>query len=85
MVHQVARGEVIQAVGKILRHGYDSCHPETGVSNADALRREVIDVFAVLNLMDFASDPGAGGTTDQELQESIDRKLKYCHHQHGEW
>ena len=30
-------GEAQQAVGKILRHGYDSKHPETGITNKESL------------------------------------------------
>lgn len=33
-------GEVIQAIGKILRHGYESRHPDGGPTNREALERE---------------------------------------------
>lgn len=39
-------GELIQAIGKILRHGLESTHPANpgGPTNADALVRELGDV-----------------------------------------
>ena len=41
-------GETQQAIGKILRHGYNSCHPKTRVPNKISLERELGDVaFAV--------------------------------------
>jgi NTP pyrophosphatase (non-canonical NTP hydrolase) len=44
-------GEAIQAIGKTLRHGYHSCHPETRVTNKDALERELGDVSAMIDLL----------------------------------
>ena len=38
-------GEVIQAVGKILRHGYESSHPDGGPTNRRTLEREIGDVL----------------------------------------
>ena len=75
-------GEVIQAAGKILRHGYDSEHPETGVSNLEALERELSDVLAVMSLMAAAYDINEGSVNDN-LQGSIERRMKYAHHQDG--
>lgn len=39
-------GEAQQAIGKILRHGYESCHPgrPDGPTNREALERELGDV-----------------------------------------
>lgn len=45
-------GEVIHIVGKILRHGYDSYHPDTGDNNRELLHKEVGDVLAIVDLMD---------------------------------
>lgn len=44
-------GEVVQIIGKILRHGYESTHPEGGPTNREALAREVGDIFAVVEFM----------------------------------
>jgi NTP pyrophosphatase (non-canonical NTP hydrolase) len=37
-------GEAIQAIGKVLRHGYESSHPDGGPTNREALERELGDV-----------------------------------------
>jgi NTP pyrophosphatase (non-canonical NTP hydrolase) len=36
--------EAIQAIGKILRHGYDSTHPNGGPTNKESLEKELGDV-----------------------------------------
>jgi len=41
-------GEVIQVIGKILRHGYDSYHPaDPSTTNRQLLGRELTDLLAV--------------------------------------
>lgn len=72
--------EVIYIIGKILRHGYDSYHPDTrAVTNRDLLAEELADVNAVLNAM------GRAELRDYSLQDSIGnrwrKKLRYAHHQ----
>ena len=42
-------GEVTQAIGKILRFGFDSTHPETQISNKNLLMNELIDLKAVID------------------------------------
>jgi hypothetical protein len=72
--------EVIQVIGKILRHGYDSYHPDNStVSNRDLLAKEATQVVAIL--------------TEMKLFELIDynvtnpsphiweKKLRYTHYQ----
>jgi NTP pyrophosphatase (non-canonical NTP hydrolase) len=44
-------GEVVQAVGKVLRHGWDSSSPYGSRTNRATLEREVGDVRAVIGLM----------------------------------
>ena len=45
-------GEVIQAVGKILRHGYNSCHLDNDdISNRLDLVRELDDLNAIIGEM----------------------------------
>ena len=49
-------GEVGQAVGKILRHGYESHHPDFPMtSNRESLEKELGDVLAVQELLVHAS------------------------------
>lgn len=74
-------GEVIQVIGKILRHGYESYHPADplGLNNRGLLHSELTDLCAVLNAMDKASD------VEIPLKVMSDgawiKKLRYAHHQ----
>lgn len=49
-------GEVAQAVGKVLRHGWESQSPYGSRPNRVALEREIGNVRAVVNLMLDAGD-----------------------------
>lgn len=50
-------GEVGQAIGKILRHGYESHHPDFPLtSNREMLEKELGDVVAVMEMMVEAGD-----------------------------
>lgn len=75
-------GESIQAIGKILRHGYESTHPLTpqGPTNRDWLEKEIAHVFVAARLMFDAGDirrvPCA--TYEQAKSEELHR---YTHHQ----
>lgn len=72
--------EVIQVVGKILRHGYGSKHPDNldGPDNRAMLRRELADLQAVTTMMTYAGDlPGL----PEDLGRIGARKLRYTHHQ----
>jgi len=73
--------EVIQVVGKILRHGYRSTHPAdpNGLDNGELLAQELGDVRAAVTLMLRAGD------LDEDLiEEARDSKLErvgqYLHH-----
>lgn len=71
-------GEIVQAVGKILRHGYESRHPANPIfTNREALCMEVTDLLAVVELMD--GDFGAGDERDLDL--AVRQKLSFTHHQ----
>jgi NTP pyrophosphatase (non-canonical NTP hydrolase) len=43
--------EVTQAISKIFRFGWDSCHPETGISNKDHLEVEIGDLQAMIDIL----------------------------------
>lgn len=43
-------GELIQAIGKIQRHGLWSEHPDSGIPNQHTLTREIGDVLAALRI-----------------------------------
>ena len=73
-------GEVTQAIGKVLRHGYESTHPDGGMTNRGALERECGDVYhAIWRLI------GAGDIDGNGMSQWADDKAKsvvlYLHHQ----
>lgn len=74
-------GEIVQIVGKILIHGYDSCSPydETKTTNRQLLRQELTDLGAVEHLMTTRNDIAPFAMSD--LFKAFGRKMKYMHHQ----
>lgn len=64
-------GEALQAIGKVLRYGYESYHPAhpEGPSNRQALTREVGDVYAAVCLMCERGD-----LQHVEIAEWVERK-----------
>lgn len=76
--------EVIQIVGKILRHGYDSYHPDNPSHlNRAQLEEEIMDVHAVVQMMKARGDistPDVGAY----MAGRIGRKLRYSHHQRND-
>lgn len=74
--------EVIQVVGKILRHGYESHHPDTpGVSNRDLLDKELLDVQTIHSVMEGRGD--IKGSSVADMDRNWKRKLSFTHHQRG--
>ena len=73
-------GEVVQAVGKILRHGYESRHPVTQSNNRDELQKEIGDLRAAVTMMHNAGDI-ADCTIAGFEQIKLDKIGKYLHHQ----
>lgn len=75
-------GEVIQAIGKILRHGYESYHPNDVLktSNRRLLERELGDIQAAYQLMHDAKD-----VSFENVEVRCAQKLlavhQYLHHQ----
>lgn len=75
-------GECIQAIGKILRHGYGSSNPllTNGLSNIDALTKEMGDVRAAMILL-----CNAGPISKKQVHFNADTKLanvrRWLHHQ----
>lgn len=73
--------EVIQIIGKIMRHGYNSYHPDdkTHSTNRCLLAKELRDVHGVLKAMQREE------LKDFELQDvtgsAWEKKLRYAHHQ----
>ena len=73
-------GEAIQAIGKILRHGYAESHPAKTHDNRTDLERELGDVrFAALQMCE-AGDINKDRVRDYTEDKRI-RVAKYLHHQ----
>lgn len=73
-------GEAQQAIGKVLRHGYEESHPDGGPTNRESLQRECGDVrHAMIRLCD------AGDLDKTAIHERADVKAlsveQYLHHQ----
>lgn len=73
-------GEVVQIVGKILRHGYESYHPDGYDSNRQLLTKELGDLYAALEMMTKADDLKMIEVLDA-AQCKAGRVSEYLHHQ----
>ncbi len=75
--------EVATACTKILRHGYDSHHPDdrNHPGNRAALEDEIVDVLAVRSLMIMSGDIRLHKELD--VANALECKLYYAHHQGG--
>lgn len=75
-------GEAIQIIGKILRHGYGSRHPDEpfGPNNREMLEKELGDVRCAMILLcesgDLLKEMIHGHATDKR-----ERVKQYLHHQ----
>lgn len=73
-------GELIQVIGKILRHGYESFHPDfPEISNRDLLRLEIIDVCAIMDKMEDIGD--IKYFNYMNIDQAWNKKLRYAYHQ----
>lgn len=72
--------EVIQAIGKIKRHGYKSFHPSGGPDNRENLEMELGDVMHIIDRMVRARDISRDSITAYKNAKA-DRIGKYLHHQ----
>ena len=77
--------EVIQIIGKILRHGYASHHPDDvqATPNRRLLENELLDAFAVHLAMIRAGDIRSPGDLEKSAAARWEKKLRYAHHQDG--
>lgn len=75
-------GEIVQVIGKILRHGYDSCHPSDPkkIINRRLLEKEIGDLGAITCLMINQCD-----VDDEAIVNATNEKAaklpKWTHHQ----
>lgn len=73
-------GEVMQAIGKVLRHGFESTHPDGGPTNRDALERECGDVYHAIWRLIGAGDIDGNGMS-QRADDKAKSVVRYLHHQ----
>lgn len=75
-------GEIVQAIGKILRHGYESTHPDGGPTNRDSLERELGDLRAIVEELCDNGDIDEAGMYRSELHKRgrIARGEAFMHH-----
>ncbi len=76
-------GECIQAAGKILRHGYGSAHPESGICNRTLLEMGIGDVLASIALMIHNLDVERKFVEDAASRK-LARVMEYPHHAAGD-
>ena len=72
-------GEVTQAIGKILRHGFESRGP-SGETNRERLEAEVGDLKAALTLM-LASGDVSHDAIEIACETKLTKVWRYLHHQ----
>lgn len=74
-------GEVIQAIGKIMRHGYDSSSPyDNSVTNRCSLTREIGDLLFVIGLICDSGDINENDVKRFTEEKAINIK-QWLHHQ----
>src|SRR5271170_3832362 len=75
-------GEAQQAIGKILRHGYESTNPtiQDGPTNRQTLEYELGDVKAAMTLLANERDVSIA-EIDRNSEYKLLRVGKYFHHQ----
>lgn len=73
-------GEAIQAIGKILRHGYNSRHPDGGPTNRELLQSELGDVYAAMDMLSDAGDLDPLAISCAMFRKK-ERVMQYMHHQ----
>jgi NTP pyrophosphatase (non-canonical NTP hydrolase) len=72
-------GEAQQAIGKMLRHGAHSYHPDTGAVNRETLARELGDIRAAVHIavkLCVVDEEHIASATYSKLQ----RVGEYLHH-----
>lgn len=69
-------GELVQAIGKVLRHGYLS----TGYSNREDLEREMGDVIAAMSMLYKTNDVDMD-RVERRIKEKMVTVKTYLHYQ----
>lgn len=71
--------EVVQAIGKILRHGLASEHPDSHITNYLTLQRETGDLLAALRIGEVQGMID-WGTVIRARDSKLIKVAKYLHH-----
>lgn len=78
MLLAASAGRIVQAVGKTLRHGYDSYHPQDpSEDNRILLAYQIRDFLSIVEHLSDDYFPGLAAPVD----EIIAKKMRYTHHQ----
>lgn len=73
-------GEVIQIVGKILRHGFESCHPDGVATNRQLLENELGDVSYAMSELMIRNDI-SGNAVNSRMFKKREKTKPFLHHQ----
>lgn len=73
-------GEAQQAIGKVLRHGYEETHPDGGPTNRESLERELGDVAAAVHMLAVKLDVRLELVYDRSEAKAESVK-QWLHHQ----
>lgn len=75
-------GEVVQAIGKVLRHGYENYNPDdpARTTNRESLERELGDMAAAIQMMTERRDLNSAFIRHCQ-RKKLDKVGKYLHHQ----
>ena len=74
-------GEAQHAIGKIIRHGYESSHPQTCITNTVMLESELGDVIYSIKLMIENGDINKD-RVEEAIKSKQNRVKKYLHFSH---
>ena len=73
-------GEVQHAIGKILRHGWESTHPDGGPTNREALQCEIGHVYAAVELMTLCAQDLDFTAIGRSCGDKVEKVKKYLHY-----
>jgi len=74
-------GEIVQAVGKLLRHGAEEGHPDGGPNNRAALSKEIGDLIGVVDHMAKNTTLLITDGIADSRYTKMERANRYTHHQ----
>ena len=51
LITQEECAEITQAISKVFRFGWESCHPKTGINNKEHLEEEIGDLLCMIDIL----------------------------------